>query len=92
MVRKLRGLGPGDVNGYTATALLLVEWTTDPASAITPEVVLDAVPDDIAAPQFFTTMIDTVLAATPVTFHVPVRERRERRVLPLDDNEQDPDT
>lgn len=92
MVRKLRGLGPADVNGYTATALLLVDWTTAADGTITPEVVLDAVPADIAAPQFFTTMIDTVLAATPVTFHVPVRERRERRVLPLDDTEQDPAT
>lgn len=86
MIRKLRGLGPGDVNGYTATALLLLNWThTD--DGVEPEIVLDPVPDDIAAPQFFTTMIDTVLAATPVTFHVPVRERRERRELPLDDIE-----
>lgn len=84
MVRKLRGLGPGDVNGYTATALLIVDWTHAVDGTVTPEVDVDAVPEDIAAPQFFTTMVDTVLAATPVTFHVPVRERRERRELAVD--------
>ncbi|MFP5021175.1 hypothetical protein [Pseudonocardia phyllosphaerae] len=84
MVRKLRAAG--DVNGYSATALLLVDWTTDEEGAIRTSVIEDVVPDDIAAPQFFTTMIDTVLAASPVTYHVAVREARERRVLPLPEN------
>jgi hypothetical protein len=88
MVRKLRGLGPGDLNGYTATALLLVDWTTDENGETVPEIVQEPVPDDLAAPQFFTTMIDTVLAATPVTFHVPVRERRERRELAIQADEE----
>jgi hypothetical protein len=92
MVRKLRGLGPGDVNGYTATALLLVDWATEPDGTIIPTVIHDPVPDDVAAPQFFTTMIDTVLAVTPVTFHVPVRERRERRELPVKDVEHAKET
>lgn len=89
MVRKLRGLGPADLNGYTATALLLVDWATKPDGTITSTVIHDPVPDDIAAPQFFTAMIDTVLAATPVTFHVPVRERRERRELPINEHAEE---
>ena len=81
MIRKLRA--EGDVNGYTATALLLLDWTTDPDGSIITEVADGQVPEDIAPPQFFIKMIDTVLASAPVTFHVPVREARERRHLPL---------
>jgi hypothetical protein len=81
MIRKLRDIG--DSNGYTATALLLVEWQT---SSDQPPTVLarpDLVPDDVAPPQFFKTMIDRVLATTPVTYHVAVRERREGRDIPV---------
>lgn len=81
MIRKLRAAG--DINGYTATALLLVDWTTAEDGSIHTLVADDVVPKDIAPPQFFTAMIDTVLAAAPVTFHVAVREARERRVIPL---------
>lgn len=85
MIRKLRAAG--DVNGYTATALLLVDWTTGPEGSVESHVDSRAVPEDVASPQFFTTMIDTVLTASPVTFHVPVREARERRNLPLPSDE-----
>lgn len=80
MVRKLRHRG--DVNGYTATALLLVDWDGSNAeTAVTayPELV----PDDISPASFFTGMIDHLLSVTPISYHVRVRERRERRDLPL---------
>ena len=31
-------------------------------------------------------MIDQLLSATPVSYHVKVRERRERRDIPVADN------
>lgn len=81
MIRKLRDIG--DTHGYTATALLLVDWDTTTGQ---PPVVLarpDLVPEDVAPPQFFITMIDRLLASTPITYHVAVRERRERRTIPV---------
>lgn len=81
MIRKLRDAG--DANGYTATALLLVDWDTTTGDPPAVRARPDLVPDDVAAPQFFTTMIDRLLATTPVTYHVAVRERRERRSIPV---------
>jgi len=81
MIRKLRDIG--DSNGYTATSLLLVDWDTTGDQAPIVRARPDLVPDDIAPPQFFTTMIDRVLATTPITYHVAVRERREQREIPV---------
>jgi len=83
MIRKLRDTG--DANGYTATALLLVDW--DSSSTEGPTVVAqpDLVPEDVQPPQFFASMIDHVLSVTPVTYHVAVRERRERREIPVEE-------
>lgn len=84
MIRKLRDTGNG--HGYTATCLLLVDW--DPAQpAVTVSARTDLVPEDIRPSQFFTSMIDSVLGATPITYHVTVRERRERRDIPLSDDD-----
>lgn len=77
MIRKLRESGPG--NGYTATGLLLVDWHDADGSDASVTLRLDAVPEDIAPPQFFTSIVDTVLAVTPVQHHVRVRALRERR-------------
>ena len=41
------------------------------------------VPDDVAAPQFFQAMIRQVLFAAPVSFHVAVRGKVERRFIPV---------
>lgn len=84
MIRKLRHRG--DVNGYTATALLLVDWES---KSPTPTVVAhpELVPEDVRPNQFFTTMIDQLLSVTPVSYHVKVRERRERRNIPVADND-----
>jgi len=87
MIRKLRDTG--DTNGYTATALLLVDW--DPAAAGGPVVTAlpDLVPDDVAPPQFFTRLIDRMLTVTPVAYHVAVRERREHRTIPVAEADAD---
>lgn len=73
MLRKLRDRGDG--NGYTATALVLVDWDEPAGTATRVRVRGDAVPDDIGAPQFFAAMTRQVLAAAPVTDHVAARER-----------------
>lgn len=83
MIRKLRDTG--DSNGYTATALLLVDWDTTGNTAPTVVAQPDLVPEDVRPPQFFTTMIDHLLKVTPVTYHVTVRERRENRNIPIDE-------
>jgi len=80
MIRKLRDTG--DTNGYTATALLLVDWDEEAPS---PMVIAlpDAVPEDVRPGPFFAKLIDRVLTATPVAYHVAVRERREHRDIPV---------
>jgi hypothetical protein len=81
MMRKLRDIGGG--NGYTATGLLLVEWT-DPVGPDTGLTLrLDRIPADVAPPQFMTAMISQVLAVTPVVHHVEVRRKYERRPIPV---------
>ncbi|AEH08111.1 MULTISPECIES: hypothetical protein [Protofrankia] len=105
MIRKLRagagvpgGVGVGaDSGGYTATALVLVEWddiADGPAAgpALAPSGVRvrhDVVPADVAAPQFFTTLIRHITAVTPVVHHVRVRELLERRNLPVAEADAD---
>lgn len=81
MMRKLRDLGGS--NGYTGTGLILVDW--DDSTGATPrvEVNVDAVPEDVRPGQFLTSVIDTVLAATPIVHHVDVRQLRQRRVIPV---------
>lgn len=81
MMRKLRDIGPG--NGYTATALVLVDWDEPVTAATTVRVERYPVPEDVAAPQFLTSLVDTVLTVTPVQHHVQVRALRERRVVPV---------
>jgi len=72
MMRKLRDRGDG--NGYTATALVVVDW-----AAGGPVRVRDgAVPDDIGAGAFFAAMAARVLAAAPVGRHQAARERMGR--------------
>ncbi|WP_131787870.1 hypothetical protein [Protofrankia symbiont of Coriaria ruscifolia] len=112
MIRKLRaGMGgpggPGagaDSDGYTTTALVLVEWDdtiADPTAGAAGgadigqtgwagvRVRRDAVPADVAPPQFFTTLIRHITAVTPVVHHVRVRELLERRNLPVAEADAD---
>lgn len=83
MMRKLRDLGGS--NGYTATGLALVQWddAIDGQPATSVRVELDRVPDDVRPEQFMVAMIEQVLAATPVSQHVEVRSRMERRSIPV---------
>lgn len=83
MMRKLRDLGDG--NGYTATGLILVEW--DETIRVPLHVRHEEVPEDIAAPQFFVALIQQVLKVAPVTHHVLVRERMERRIIPVPESD-----
>ncbi len=80
MMRKLRDLGDG--NGYTATGLILVEWD-EASTGAQVRVREHEVPRDVAAPQFFTALVEQVLAVAPVVHHVAVRALLERRHLPV---------
>lgn len=88
MMRKLRGFDAG--NGYSATALVLVDWDEPAGPGTAVRVREDEVPADVAAPQFFEAMITGVLAAAPVTHHVAVRERIERRYIPVKEDDEEP--
>ena len=84
MIRKLRDTG--DTNGYTATALILVDWDvagTAASSTTTVRADPELVPEDVRPSQFFATLIDRLLTVTPVAYHVAVRQRRERRDIPV---------
>ncbi|WP_456885512.1 hypothetical protein [Frigoribacterium sp. 2355] len=94
MMRKLRDFG--GANGYTATGLALVDWDDVSAEDSAPSRVqmdLHHVPDDVRPEQFMVGMLDKVLAATPVSQHVSVRSRMERRQIPVleDDAKETPE-
>lgn len=77
MMRKLKA--ESDV--YDTTCLLVAEWSAiEPANV---RILADVVPDDLSANTFMASLIDAVLSRTPVDMHVEVRQRRERRVLPV---------
>ena len=94
MMRKLRDRGDG--NGYNATCLLLLEWddanpgdsvrvldhTTGPDDGLS-----EGVPEDLGAPQFFASLIETVLEATPVSEHVQARGRYAGKELAVHEGE-----
>lgn len=82
MVRKLQAESDGP--GYTATTLVLVEWDDEEREV---RVVPDPVPLDVRPDRFFKTMIERVLAVTPVTHHVEVRERYEGREIPVEEGD-----
>ena len=82
MVRKLRSDVPG--LGYTATGLCLVDWDDSRPTDDRPvEIILDPVPEDLRPDQFFASLVERVLSATPVAHHVAVRERFEGRAIPI---------
>ena len=86
MMRKLRD--EGDRSGYTATGLILVDWTEDDAE-LDVSVLQDAVPPDLHVDQLIRRLVEQVLRATPVAHHVRVREGYERRVLPLAETDEE---
>jgi hypothetical protein len=78
MMRKLRDIG--GANGYTSTGLLLVRYADEDPEV---HVELDPVPHDVRPEQFLTKMIEHVLTTSPVTHHVDVRSKKERRDIPV---------
>lgn len=85
MMRKLRDSAASG-NGYTATGLALASWDeADPAAGV--HIELDNVPDDVRPEQFMTTMVQTILAASPIDHHVVPRERIERRNIPVPEDD-----
>lgn len=82
MMRKLRDRGDG--NGYTTTALILVDWDDDDPAG-TARLVDEQVPEDLAVEQFMRVLIETILEATPIDEHVRVRELYENRSLPVEE-------
>jgi len=83
MLRKLRD----DQDVYDATCLVLAEWADAPSFE---GVVIrqDLVPADLAAGTFLPGLVDAVLDRTPIDMHVSVRERREQRLLAIDESDE----
>ena len=76
MLRKLRE----EPDVYDATSVVLAEWSDQSFAGV--RLRQDAVPSDLSTSRFLATLIDRVLARTPVEMHVRVRELREHRHLP----------
>lgn len=83
MLRKLQQ----DVHLYDATCLLIAGWQ-DPPLFRTVTLRNDLVPHDLQADRFVGSLIDAVLARTPIDMHVDVRAARDRRPLALDEAEE----
>lgn len=79
MMRKLKA----EHDVYDTTCLVVAEW--DDADPTKVRILQDVVPEDLSADAFMTTLVDAVLSRTPVDMHVEVRQRRERRELPLEE-------
>jgi len=82
MLRKLRE----EQDVYDATCVVLAEWSDAEFAGVTLR--QDAVPDDLRTDAFIATLVDAVLVRTPVEMHVEVRERREHRELPLEEDRE----
>ncbi len=82
MLRKLRE----DRDAYDATCVVLAEWNDADFDGV--HLRQDAVPADLRTDSFMATLVDRVLDRTPVEFHVEVRQRREHRELPLEEDQE----
>ena len=83
MMRKLRDRGDG--NGYNAhpgESVRVLDHTTGPDDELS-----EGVPEDLGAPQFFASLIETVLEATPVSEHVHARGRYTGKELAVHEGE-----
>lgn len=77
MMRKLRDRGDG--NGYTATCLVITDWSDEAVDRGEDNVVSlrpDVVPPDLHVGQFMQSTIDTILAASPINHHSYARALR----------------
>lgn len=81
MMRKLKA--ESDV--YDTTCLLMAQWD-DADLGVGVKLRHDVVPPDLNAANFLATLVDKVLERSPVEMHVEVRQRREHRDFPLDED------
>lgn len=81
MLRKLKA--ESDV--YDATCLVLADWSDDEFDGV--RVLDEPVPADLRAGRFLQTLVDAVLARTPIEMHVAVRELRDKREIALAESE-----
>lgn len=79
MLRKLKA--EGDV--YDTTCLLIAGWDDHAARHV--QVMNEMVPPDLTGDEFLATLVDSILARTPVEMHVEARSRREHRDLQVDE-------
>jgi hypothetical protein len=82
MLRKLRQ----EEDVYDATCVVLADWCDDNFQGITLR--QDAVPPDLRADVFISTLVDRVLIRTPVEMHVEVRNRKEHRIIPIEEDQE----
>lgn len=77
IVHMLRSLArPGDI--YDAVGLIVVEWGEgDASSVVVPSSEEAGVPEELSVEHFFGTMVDIVLANSPLSRHIAAREMRE---------------
>lgn len=71
-----------DSDVYDKTSLIVCEWQHPPRFENV-AIRNDLVPQDLQADAFLANLIENVLERTPIDMHVPVRERREKRDLPV---------
>jgi hypothetical protein len=81
MLRKLRD----EPDVYDATSIVLAEWSDESFDGV--HLRQDEVPPDLGTGAFVATLVERVLDRTPIEMHVEVRERREHREIPLQEDE-----
>lgn len=81
MLRKLRA----ETDVYDATCVVVAEWDDREFTGVT--VRRDVVPQDLSAANFMQILVRATLDRTPIEMHVAVRERREHRVIPLEESD-----
>lgn len=74
-------LAEGDV--YDTTCLLVAGWANQDPQGV--QVMNEIVPPDLTADRFLATLVDAVLARTPIEMHVEARSRREHRELQVEE-------
>jgi hypothetical protein len=79
------GHGEGaDLHPLAAEAVSEGDWTMAPDRV---SLLLESVPEDLAPPQFFTSLVERILAVTPVTVH---RAPRAMKAAALQEGRGDP--
>jgi hypothetical protein len=85
MLRKLRE----EQDVYDATCVVLADWSDTSFAGV--RLRQDEVPADLRTDAFIAALVDRVLERTPIEMHVEVRERREHRELPIEEDHEPED-